>query len=169
MAIKKAKATVEGMVLTIAFAHGEELSVNAQDLPNSMKDACLMHGLKQKLCDAYSGDVDPASAMESSKSVLDALVKGDWSTRAAGEGGSRVTQLAKALSMVTGKALEEAVEVVGNMSDEMKKTLGQNSEIKLAIAQIQAEKAREAAEAAKSSQGPSIADILSGNFGEEAA
>lgn len=161
--LKKAKASIEGNVLTLAFAHGEELSIDANDLPNDMKTACLMHGLKQKVCDSYSGDKDPADALESAAAVMEALRKGDWSTRVAGEGGVRVTQLAKALSMVTGRSIEEAIEVISNMNDEVKKTLGANPQIKLAIAQIQAEKARLAAEEAQkeSDSGPSITDILS--------
>lgn len=162
--LKKAKASIEGNVLTLQFAHGEELSIDANDLPNDMKAACLMHGLKQKVCDSYSGDKDPAEALESASSVIEALRKGDWSTRVAGEGGVRVTQLAKALSMVTGRTIEESIEVVGNMTDELKKTLGANPQIKVAIAQIQAEKARLAAEEAQKAAdtGPSIVDILSG-------
>lgn len=167
--VKKAKVAIEGNVLTILFAHGEELTVNAAELPNNIKEACLMHGIKQKVCDSYAGCETPEEALERASGVVQALSAGDWSTRVAGEGGTRVTQLARALAMVTGRTLEEAVEVVSEMNDEVKKTLGANPEIKQAIAEIQAQKAREAAEAAKNTTGPSIADILAGNVQREDA
>lgn len=170
MAIKKAKADVEGNTLTLSFAHGEEVTISAGDLPNDMKSACLMHGLKQKVCDAYSGCKSPAEAMEKALEVVGALKEGNWTTRTPGEGGPRVTQIAKALAMVTGKPIEEAVEVVSTLSDEAKKNLGANDQIKVAIANIKAEEAKAAAEkAAAEPAGPSIADILSASTAEDDA
>lgn len=158
--VKKATVTNSGSILSWAFAHGEELIIDAAELANNIKESLLVHGLRQKISDSYAGCTTPQEAMEAARSVAEALSKGEWSSRGTGEGGSRVTQLAKALSMVTGQPLEAAVEVVSNMSDENKKNLGANAQIKLAIATIQAEKARAAAEEAAKQEGPSIADIL---------
>lgn len=169
MSVKKATVTVEGTTLTLTFAHGEELTLDANDLPNEQKQNCLMHGMKQKVCDSYSGVSTPQEALEKASGVVEGLLQNLWSVRGTGEGGTRVTQLARALSMVTGQSIEEAVDLVSEMEDDVKKALGQNVEIKKAIAAIQAEKAREAAEAAANSEGPSIADILAGNRADEEA
>jgi hypothetical protein len=167
MAIKKAKATISGSVLTIAFAHGEELTTDVNEFSNTIKAALLMHGAKQKLCDSYSGAETPEEALECAKAVLEGLMNDAWSTRGTGEGATRVTQLARALSMVTGKPLEEAIELVSEMATEKKKALSNNAQIKVAIAEIQAEKARQLAEQASAeTEGLSIDDIL--NAEEEA-
>jgi hypothetical protein len=170
--VKKASAAVEGNVLTISFAHGEEITINANDLPGEMKSACLLHGLKQKVCDSYSGSKTPAEAMEKAGATIKAIMEGNWTVRVAGEGGVRVTQLAQALANATGKSLEEAVEVVGGLTAEAKKELAKVPAITQAIAKIQLEKAQAAAAAAEGAaeegEGMSIADILAGG-GEEAA
>ena len=167
-AIKKVTTKVEGNLLNLSFAHGEELSLSANDLPNEMKSACLMHGLKQKVCDSFSGVTDPAECLAKAKGVFEALSAGNWTGRVAGEGGARVTQLARALSQVAKMELQEAVDMVAEMDDDTKKSLNANAEIKVAIAQIKAEEAAKAAEeASKQTDGPSISDILAGGGSAE--
>lgn len=167
MATKKASATIDGSDLTIAFAHGEELSLSAGELSNEIKTRALMHGLKQKVCDSFAGLKTPQEALEKASAVVEALLNGDWTTRTEGEGSPRVTQLARALSMVLGKPIEEAVEVISGLSDERKKLLGKNKDIKVAIAKIREEEARRAAEEAED-EGPSLGDIMDGEVEEVA-
>ncbi len=171
--VKKASVSIDGTQINYTFADGAgEVSLDAADLNNEMKSTGLMHGLKQKISDSFAGAPTPAEAMERASAVIDALVGGKWNVRVAGEGGTRVTQLARALAMVTGKELDEAVSVISDMTDEAKKNLTAHPEIKRAVAEIRAEEAqRAAAEAAEATDesAPSIADLLSQTDGEEEA
>jgi hypothetical protein len=168
--VKKGTAKVEGTTLTIDFTHGEELTLDANELSGEMKTQALMHGLKQKVCDSYASAASPEEALERASAVVQNLLENNWNVRGGGEGGTRVTQLAQALATVTGRSIEEAVELVSEMDDDKKKNLSSHPAIRKAVAAIQEEKARKAREEAEAAEGDSqlsIEDMLEGSADDE--
>lgn len=148
MAKKATKSISEdGNEITFDFADGdvENLNVKITDLNEAIVEKLAMHGLSAKLGDSYAGVDTVGEAREKAFGVWEDLVAGNWTTRVAGAGGPRVTQLAEALVRVAsgrGKelSLESAVEALGKMPDEQKKGLRKMGEIKKAISAIKIEK-----------------------------
>jgi frataxin-like iron-binding protein CyaY len=52
-------ADIEGTVLTLTFANSETLVIDADKLQSDIRTAAMMHGLKQKLCDAAAISRNP--------------------------------------------------------------------------------------------------------------
>jgi len=91
-------------------------------------------------------------AMGKASAVSKRLIEGDWkAAREAGSGG-RITDLAKALAAVTGRDLAEAVERIEMMNKDEKKALRAHAQIKAKLADIAAERAKEAAAEAASAE-----------------
>lgn len=79
---RKLSKSIEGKVLTITEAKtGEVLKFNLDEAHEGVQVNIAMYGLSQKLGDAAAG-LEGQEAVDSIKSVWDALVKGEWSTRA---------------------------------------------------------------------------------------
>lgn len=137
--------------ITISFPSSgteETITVKLADLPESNQLRLAMHGLSQKLGDATAG-AELDECLPRVKAVAEALMDPDgWTTRVAGAGGPRTTQLAEALAAVTGKSVEEAAAVVNDLDDEQKKELRANAQIKAKLAEIKAAAAAKAAEKA---------------------
>jgi len=153
MAIKKAVST-EDQSVAITFENGETASHTLAALTPEMVGQLALHGLSQKLGDSYAGAKDQAQELVAN--VWKNLTDGNWSVR--GEGGTRVTQLARALVRklkAAGKEITEAdaAEKIAELDDDAKKAL--NSACAVEIAAIKAEDAKVAAEkaAAKAASG----------------
>lgn len=148
MAKKATKSISEdGNEITFDFADEgvENLSAKITDLNEDIVGRLAMHGLSAKMGDSYAGVDTVGEAREKANGVWEDLVAGNWTTRVAGAGGPRVTQLAEALVSVAGArgkelTLEQAVEALGKMPDDQKKALRKSGEIKKAIAAIKIEK-----------------------------
>lgn len=83
--VKKLSKVVEGNVLTIT-AGDKVMKFEIANYPVNIQDNLKMHGLSQKLGDAAAGADSAAEAAEFITKVNDALLKGEWATRApAGE------------------------------------------------------------------------------------
>jgi len=147
--------------VTLSFSDEQNMTVNLSDLPPEIVTHLALHGLSQKLGDAYSGEKDVAVARGKAEAVAKRLVNGDWKAVREG-GGGRITDLAHALATVTGRTIEEAVGVIEGMTKEAKKDLRNHAQIKAELARITAERAAEAAERAKADaeSGPSVADLI---------
>lgn len=163
MTIKK-NANYETGSVDFTFEDGATAGHTLGNLKPEMQARLALHGLSQKLGDSFASDRDNAAAHVAR--VWKNLQDGDWSVR--GEGGPRVTQLARAMSEVMGQPIEKCIEVLGTMgeSDEgksQKKALAANPQIASSMARIRAEDAaKKAAELAeKAAKGPAE--------GEEAA
>ena len=92
---RKAKTVADTDTGTVRFdfASGGHFVAHADKLPQEIVNQLVLHGLKQKLADAYADpDADPREAV---MEVYNDLLAGTWFTR--GEGGPRLTQLAKAV------------------------------------------------------------------------
>ena len=146
--IKREKDFDKGLVKFTDIATGAELEVDVNKLPDAIKTSLLVHGVNAKVGDSAA---DPkVDAMEAMKTTWEQLKEGIWAARSSGDGAGRTTVLAEALQRVTGQELEAVNAKLSEMSDEEKKDLRKHGQVKSAIADIKAEKAKAAAKAAKS-------------------
>ena len=127
----------------VRFLFGEEGSVGTietdlNELNDEIRLKLALHGLKQKLGDAYAGEKDPAAAMKAVEEVYSRLKNGEWTTGRAG-GGSRVGQLAKALARVKGVSVEEAAAAIENLSKEERAQLRKHPLVQKALLEIKME------------------------------
>lgn len=141
----------ESGTFSIAFTDGSAADVALDSLPASIVRLLALHGLSQKLGDSYAsvkGDV--AEAKRRFEAVLTQLQAGEWKkARESGEGGSKVTELAEAISKFKNAPLEKAIAVVAKATPEQLKQWRANTQLKAIIAQIRAEKAAARAAAAE--------------------
>lgn len=177
MAKKATKSISEdGNVLSFVFAEEgvDDLVATITELSEDIISRLAMHGLSAKMGDSYAGADTVSDARESAAKVLEELSAGNWTTRVAGAGGPRVTQLAEALVRVAGArgkelTLEQAVEALGGMPDEQKKGLRKSPEIKQALAEIKIEKLNVEAKKASESETPADNTALDSLFGSAEA
>jgi hypothetical protein len=150
---KKATKSVDeaAQTVTFKFADGGNFVAKLGDMPATIATRLALHGLAQKLGDTYAGDVESAEAEV--RDMYGELANGHWSTRAPGE--PRITLLAEAMASlrpVEGVSHEErtkqAMRKLEEVSDEERAALRKDPRIKLAIAQIQAKRLRDAAKKA---------------------
>lgn len=130
------------------FSTGDVLEASLTELPEDIRLKLAIHGLKQKLGDAYAG-AEPEEAPKLASDVYASLREGKWTTRVPGSGGSRVTQLARALAEAAGQPVEAAMEKVESMSEDERKALRKHPRVKAILARYRAEAAAKAAERAK--------------------
>ncbi len=109
-------ASSEAVAVKFAFTNGAEIVIDPKDLPKNVRDAALMHGLSQKVGDAYAGsanaDGDPiAWAHEKAETVVANMMAGLWVTQREA-GAPRVSMLLA--------AFKETVEAAGKVFDEAK-------------------------------------------------
>lgn len=142
----------EGTV-TFKFADSRELVVHPGEFSDEVRTRLMLHGASQKIGDSYADDESVGEAYLSAKEVIDTLSRGVWSERTPGE--PRIGLLVEGLLRVRAKShpdttMEQCQTVVEAMDAEKKKALRANPQIKAAMAEIQAERAR--AEAEKSAE-----------------
>lgn len=103
-----------------------------------------LHGISQKVGDSYSGagdEADPVAFAEACiEETIAQLYAGDW--RVTGGGGPRVSDLAKALSRLNGKSVEDNQKALAEASDEQKKAMRKHPKVALALAEIAEESAK---------------------------
>lgn len=141
-------AAIDGTRLTLTFASGQTLEMDAGDLTPDIREAALMHGLKQKLVDAAAisrnpgtgKSATPADKFEVVRVVFDRLAAGMWNAPREG-GGNAGGILLRALVRHTGKPEDVLREWLAGQSDEAKAALRLNPRIAAHIAAIQAERA----------------------------
>lgn len=146
--VKFASKTIVGSVLTIAFGNGETVSVDSEQIPSEIHQAILMHGLSQMVGDSYAGSKgDYGVAIKAATKKIGDLLDGKLSAtrEGSGTGTPRVGELAAALARVQGCEPALALEALGKMSEEQKKSVRANSRVKAAILAIRAENAAKAA------------------------
>ena len=81
-------------ILVLVFANGERIDVEADQLSTEICRAAMMHGLKQKLCDAAAMSRNPETGRPATveekyaavKEVYDRLLKGEWNAKREGGG-----------------------------------------------------------------------------------
>ena len=83
--IATAKVDTDMWSLTLLFAHGISIDVALADLAPEIRSRLALHGLEQKLRDAYAGVSDSEQAYGLARKVLDALRAGQWTVRGSAE------------------------------------------------------------------------------------
>jgi hypothetical protein len=136
----------ENGVLSFKFGNGTVLTLDLSEVPEETQDDLRDHGALQKIGDSYaSAGGDFAFAIASASKVIDNLKNGLWgSARAAGEGKTKIGELATALAQLQSKPVEEVTIALEAATDEQKKALRAHPAIKAKIAELRAIKAAEA-------------------------
>ena len=145
-----------GAILTLTFAHGMVLTVHADDLSPAIRDAAVMHGLKQKLIDAAAIARNPdtgatatiADKYAAVREVYDRITATDgtatWNKVRGGEGtgNAKGGLLVAAIVRITGKTRDAVLEYVDALSKEQVAALRKNPRVAEMIATIQSERAK---------------------------
>ena len=144
-------AEIEGNKLTLTFANGEVLVMNAGTLSNEITAAAIMHGLKQKLVDAAAIARNPETGRsatiedkyEAVKVVYDRLLSGMWNAPR-GEGGAPTGgYLLQALCrLYPAKSVENLRAFLEGKTDKEKAALRKNPRVAEIIETIKAENAK---------------------------
>lgn len=146
-------ATIEGTSLTLTFAHGQTLRLDAARLDPSIREQAMLHGLKQKLVDAAAIGRNPdtgrsatiADKFEAVREIFDRITGPNptWNKVRGGEssglGGNSL--LLRALMRITGKPRETLVAFLESKSKEERAALRKQSRVASVILEIQAEEA----------------------------
>lgn len=142
---KVAPVTQDTEAVRIDWIRGDASEFDPAELSQSIQRMLMLHGLKQKLVDAYNTkaeDVDDARRI--AQEVWDMLRGGAWSARPEGTGGI----LVEALMRVKGVDRATAKAAVDGLSKDDRKRVEANAAVKAAKAAIMAERAAAAADAA---------------------
>ncbi len=143
MARLASKVKGDGFV-RFEFADGECIQCNLDDLKSAdIISELALHGISQKVGDAYAGAESITEARGLAQAVWNNLVNGLFNVKTARGG-----KIVEALHRVTGQPLNICLEKWQGMDDAAKKGLKAHAAIKGAIAEIDAEKAQRLAEAA---------------------
>ena len=114
-------------------------------LSEEMKTQLILHGIKQKVGDAYSGvKGDVEEAVKLAQAAWDNLLAGRFSAARESSGTAGATELAKALAEVTGKDLALVISRLEEMTKEERKELRENKRIALVLARYKRERAEKA-------------------------
>jgi hypothetical protein len=124
-----------------AFSNGFEKTVTVADIPEELHSNFLLHGIKQKLSDAYAnaqGNAETAAGLF--QKVLDNILAGTWRT-AKGEGEPRETPinlLAQAVANIQGKPVEGVLAILTAMDPAKRRKVRAIPEVAVELAKIKA-------------------------------
>lgn len=147
-------AAIDGLILTFAGDNGDEVSINAAMLSPEVREAAMMHGLKQKIGDAGAISRNPDTGRSASTGdklcamaeVRDRLAAGGWNKpRESGDGTGAGGLLFKALCRVKAdKTPAEVKAYLDGRSKDEQAALRKVPVIAAAIDAIRAESAKAA-------------------------
>jgi hypothetical protein len=145
-------ADIFGDTLTLTFSDGRVLTLDATTLTDEIKQAAMMHGLKQKLVDGAAIARNPETGRSATledkfnavKEIYDRITDSAapaWNKgRASGEGDGGNTLLLRALCKMSGKSPAVMAALLEAKTKEEKKALRANPKVAAIIAEIQAER-----------------------------
>lgn len=134
--------TETGVTFTV-IETGETLTCDVSALPKEIIPNLLVHAINAKVGDSAA---DPTqNALEAMTNTWNQLVEGIWNAKGSGGSGPKVTQLAEALSRVTGQDMDTVTAKLADMTDEQKKGLRKHAQVKAALSEISKERAAEKA------------------------
>lgn len=136
------KVTIEGGV-RFEFTDGTTITTELDGMNEEIVQKLAIHGLSQKIGDSYAGAESVAEAISLAEGVFKNLLAGLWGAKVARGG-----KIVEALHRVTGKAVEECLDLWQGMDDGRQKELRKHADIKKALADMEAERAAALAEAA---------------------
>lgn len=166
--VAKKSYAEDGSAATFTFANGHVLNVKLADIPAAIQARLVLHGLGQKVGDAYAGVkgiVD--DAIENAESIVEMLKAGEWTERAEGVG-PRPSMVAEAIAVALQKqgetvdearmaAIREKVKVKETREGALKNPL-----IKAVYEQMRLEKAKERVKEAMAAAKDAPKDTLGG-------
>lgn len=123
------------------FSNGETRTVLVSDVA-ALAEEFTCHGISQKCGDEYASEKDVDDAVMAFDDLLDRLKKGEWSERGGGGGFGGASILAKAISEVFGKTMDEVRAFLRDLKPAEKLALRQTPELKPTIEKLEAEKAQ---------------------------
>lgn len=144
-------ATIEGAnILRLAFSDGSVIRINAEELSPEIREAAMMHGLKQKLVDAAAISRNPETGRSATVSdkfkavneVAQRLLSGSWNKgRSDGEGSGNGGLLFRALcELYPNKTPEQLREFLAGKSKEEQAALRASPKIAAIIDRLRAKK-----------------------------
>lgn len=146
-------ASIMGMVLTLTFADGRALALNAETCSEELRRHAMMHGYKQKLMDAAAISRNPetgrsatvADKYEAVRVVYDRLTSGGaWNATREGGAGNAGGLLFKALCRIhPAKSPEALREYLAGKTPAEQAALRTNPKISPVIAAIRDEQERD--------------------------
>jgi len=139
--MKIATKTFGEKSVIFAWADEQTEAVELSLFSDEIVRILALHGLKQKLGDSYSGaeknNWSVADCRREMHAVLAALKAGDWTRKGGSTGGIWVAAVARVLD----KSLEEIAPKWDAKTDEERKATMADPRVKLAKAEIEAERA----------------------------
>lgn len=135
-------------MLTLRFANGEQLILDAANVAQELQLQAMMHGFKQKLVDAAAISRNPetgrAATVEDKyqavKTVFDRLLAGQWNATREGGGATGGLLLQALVRMYAGrKTPDELKAFLADKTDAEKTALRKNPRVAAIIEEIRAE------------------------------
>ena len=120
---------------------GEILTADIKEIHENCRQQTLVNGMKQKIGDAMSGAATPSEAMAKMRQCWEGLKVGQWSQRV-----ERASILSEAVARIRGIPADQARKDVAALSDDKRKKLEKLPEVRKVVAEIQLERAEEAAQ-----------------------
>lgn len=143
------ETTISGTILGMAFDNGQTLSLSVGQLTEEIRNAALMHGLKQKLVDAAAISRNPDTGRSATtedkynavREVYERLLSGQWNKqREGGSGGNSGGLLFRALlCLYSARTPEQIRAFLAGKTDEEKVALRKLQPIAAIIEQLKAE------------------------------
>lgn len=144
------KSWNEEGVVTFKFGNGTVLEFDTKKVNDETRLDLTCHGASQKIGDSFAGvKGNFAEGISNAQGVIDQLYANEWNADREG-GGPRLAELAAAIARIKGVPLEKATAAVTKGTEDQRKAWRSNPGVKHAIAQLRAEKAAAALEAAQS-------------------
>src|SRR6185312_2325418 len=141
-----ARAHINGDgAVTFKFANGDEIALNVSELPDTTRVNLECVGVSRIVGQAYAKAADP---QESTKKAIAALKAGEWKPgREKCE--KEPKELVLALAEVTSKPTHVVDERLSSMRRKEKAALRKHPQVAVVLARMAADRAKEAAKAAK--------------------
>lgn len=138
--------SVESKTVSFDFGDGTSQVLKLEDYPQEMVLQLALHGLSAKAGDSFAGAKAAIEkgyggskadyCKERVSSIHDQLLAGEWNAKREGSSGPRVSQLAQAVAVAFGVALDVAVAKLSSMGKDEKAKVQANKKVAKALADI---------------------------------
>lgn len=146
--LSKDTTDVEGQIVRFIFVDETEQVLCLKDLDPKIFVNLAMHGASQKVGDSAAGagaQSDPvAYAKEQISAVLATLREGKWTTRTPGAAKSNL--VVEALAQIRGTDVETMRAFYNELTDDQKKGVRANKQVKSVVSEIRAARDKKAAD-----------------------
>jgi hypothetical protein len=143
---KKAEVVQVGEKLAWNFASGKGCEISLDDLSPAVLRLAALHGLKQTISDAYSGEKDAAIAHALAQVRVDTLKGGDWTKKREGGNDALHSDFIQALCELNDKPLADVVALVNSLDKEKVKAIKAMPKVAAKMAAIKADRLTKLAE-----------------------